>query len=464
MLTYPHNSPQTKNCEVSQRCVSFTVKDKLVWLAFIVCFGQLSILNTILSVADEPRSSQTSASDDSELQVAPVVLSVSEGWSKWRGSKGDAQVVGLPKKWSDPERLWRFPLESNGVGGVALSQDIVMVSSRDYQDRSDLFLALDAETGVELFRHQYPSTLSLDYGNSPRSTPLILEDQIITLGAGGELAALDLESGKPLWTKHLVKELGGKMPAWGYSASPIVYENTLIVQAGGPNSALVGLNLETGEVVWRTSGRQAAYSSSILMSHNGNAQLLGCDEKSFGAWSAKDGKRLWELKLPIDRDFNVPSPVVVKNKLFIVSENNGALLYDLSDVNKESDNTRQQLKFLAQSDALSHDANSPVAVGDYVASVHEGLVLLDPSQELKTVDQWHDPSLHSYSSIIVEDKRLLITCCDGAVILLDTSEGKIKELGRMQCEESKGDLLAHSAFDQGILIIRGPLWVDAYRW
>lgn len=464
MLTSLPNPPQTWDRVVSPRCVPFTLKGTLFRIAIFVCCGLLSLLNTMLSAANEPRSSQTSTYADSKPQDAPVVLSVSEGWSKWRGSKGDAQVVGLPKKWSDPERLWRFPLESNGVGGVALSQEIVVVSSRDIQDRSDLFLALDAETGVELFRHQYPSTLALDYGNSPRSTPLVLENQIITLGAGGELSALDLETGKPIWTKHLVKDLGGKMPAWGYSASPIVYENTLIVQAGGPSSALVGLNLETGETEWRTSGRQAAYSSPILMRHNGNAQLLGCDDKSFGAWSAIDGKRLWELKLPIDRDFNVPSPLVVKNKLFIVSENNGALLYDLPEISEEGDNAKQQLKLLAQSDAISHDANSPVTVGDYIASVHEGLVLLDPNQGLKTVDQWNDPSLHSYSSIIVENERMLITCCDGTVILLEVSKGEIKELGRMQCEESKGDLLAHSAFDQGVLIVRGPLWVDAYRW
>ncbi len=464
MLTSLFQLVQTRNCIADKKNAPYSFSGIVARFAVTVCCGCLPTGQGLICAADEPRESQTNAIDDAERQELPVVIAVSEGWSKWRGARGDAQVVGLPKKWSEPERLWRFPLESNGVGGVALSQEIVVVSSRDIQDRSDLFLALDAETGVELFRHQYPSTLALDYGNSPRSTPLVLENQIITLGAGGEITALDLETGKPIWTKHLVKDLGGKMPAWGYSASPIVYENTLIVQAGGPSSALVGLNLETGETEWRTSGRQAAYSSPILMRHNGSAQLLGCDDKSFGAWSAIDGKRLWELKLPIDRDFNVPSPLVVKNNLFIVSENNGALLYDLPEISEEGDNVKQQLKLLAQSDALSHDANSPVTVGDYIASVHEGLVLLDPNQGLKTVDQWNDPSLHSYSSIIVENERMLITCCDGAVILLEVSKGKIKELGRMQCEESKGDLLAHSAFDQGVLIVRGPLWVDAYRW
>lgn len=433
-------------------------------LAITVCCGGLQLDQELLCAADGPRESQPNAIDDAERRDIPVVVAVSEGWSKWRGAKGDAQVVGLPKKWSQPERLWRFPLDSNGVGGVALSQEIVVVSSRDIQDRSDLFVALDAETGIELFRHQYSSPLALDYGNSPRSTPLLLENQIITLGAGGELASLDIESGKPIWTRHLVRDLGGKMPAWGYSASPIVYENTLIVQAGGPSAALVGLNLESGEIEWRSSGRQAAYSSPIFMKHKGILQLLGCDDKSFGAWSVQDGMRLWELKLPIDRDFNVPSPLVLKDKLFLVSENNGALLYELPAEYEENDNTKQQPKLLAQSDALSHDANSPVIVGEYIASVHEGLVLLDPNDGLETVDQWNDPSLHSYASIIVEDERMLITCCDGTVVLLEVSHGKIKELGRMQCEESKGDLLAHSAFDQGILIVRGPLWVDAYRW
>jgi hypothetical protein len=150
--------------------------------------------------------------------------------------------------------------------------------------------------------------------------------------------------------------------------------------------------------------------------------------------------------------------------LFIVSENNGALLYELPANAEKSNDESAGLKLIAQSDALSHDANSPVAVKNYIASVHEGLVLLDPNKKLETVDQWDDPSLHSYASIIVDDDRMLITCIDGTVILLTVLDGKIQELGRMKCEESKGDILAHSAFDAGIFIVRGPLWVDAYRW
>ena len=393
-----------------------------------------------------------------------TVLGVAEGWSKWRGAKGDAQVTGLPKTWTKPQRLWRIPLDANGVGGVALSQEVVVVSSRDLLNKADIFIAMDAQTGVEIFRYEYPSALQLDYGNSPRVTPLILDDQIVVLGAGGELSVLELETGKPLWTKNLVKDLGGRMPAWGYSASPIVYDETLFVQPGGALSALVGLDLHTGNTVWQTPGRTAAYSSPILMTRNDLPQILGSDDKSFGAWSTRDGQRLWELKLPIDRDFNVPSPLVWDNKLFIVSENNGALLYKLPDTFRTPDSKPSTIELLAQSSELSHDANSPVRVGNFIASVHEGLVLLDPAQDLLLLDRYDDPSLYSYASIIVEQDRMLVTCCDGTIILLQVVKGKIVELGRMKCEESKGDILAHSAFDQGIFIVRGPRWIDAYRW
>ncbi len=64
------------------------------------------------------------------------------------------------------------------------------------------------------------------------------------------------------------------------------------------------------------------------------------------------------LKLPIDRDFNVPSPLIVDDKLFIVSENNGALLYQIPNASETSGSSAATLKLIAQTDELSHDSNS----------------------------------------------------------------------------------------------------------
>jgi arylsulfatase A-like enzyme/outer membrane protein assembly factor BamB len=390
----------------------------------------------------------------------PEVVSISDGWSKWRGAKGDAHVEGLPKQWSDPEELWRVPLPANGVGGVAAAHDLVVASSRDANDREDIFAFFDA-TGVELFRLNYASKLELDYGNSPRATPVILDDIVLCLGAGGQLHAVDVESGDVRWKTHFVDDLGGRMPAWGYSSSPMVIGDEVIVQPGGLESAWVGLDLETGKPKWKSTGRQGAYASPLALRKGDLLELIGCDDKSTGAWNGKTGERLWEIRPRNDRDFNVPSPVLVDDKLFLVSENNGARLYQLPDMGQKLD---KQPTLLAETEDLAHDSNSPVRVGKWIAGVHEGLIVLDPAKSLKLHARFDDPLLNSYCSLIVEENRILMTCYGGVAILVEVTESGIKELGRHTFEEPNEDILAHAAFDKGVYYVRGPSWLAAYQW
>lgn len=373
---------------------------------------------------------------------------------------GDAQVDGLPEQWVAPERLWRFRLPSNGVGGVAVSQEIVVVSSRDASDKADQFFILDATSGLELASLRYDSSLKLDYGNSPRATPVILEDQVLTLGAGGELHAISLEDGSVRWKKHLVRDFEGVMPLWGYSSSPLVVGERVIVQPGGANTGWVALDLRDGREIWRTPGRPGAYASGLLVDWRGEPQWIGFDHQSLGAWDAVTGRRVWEIKPDVGGDFNVPSPIVLEDKIFVVSENNGARLYQLP----KTDDPRGVPRGIAASDLLMHDSNSPVRVGRWVAGIDGSLVVLDPQNQLALHARWEDPTLHGFCSLIADNTRLLVTTSKGVCILLKVSEQGIRELGRTVFEESEGDMLAHPAFEKGVLFVRGPSWVDAYQW
>jgi outer membrane protein assembly factor BamB len=422
-----------------------------------ILFWRAAFCSLVVSIV---LSEEILAQEEQRLEK-PKLLTVGEGWSRWRGHLGDAQVSGLPKKWKEPRKIWRFDLPTNGIGGVAVSMDTVVVSSRNANDTSDAFYLLDAESGIELSKLTYPSKLALDYGNSPRATPLILEDRVITLGAAGQLNCLSLESGEVLWTKHLVSELGGRMPQWGYASSPIVLDNKLIVQPGGLDSSFVALELSTGQVVWKTIGRQAAYASPLGFQWNGKKQWINYDVNSFGAWDITQGKRLWEMKPAEDGDFNVPSPVLIDDKLFLVTENNGARLYQLPRITDESGTSIEQI---AQSDKLLHDTNSPVRVGNWIAGVDGALVVLDPNRSLATHAEFADPELRGYCSLIVDENRLLVTTTKGTILLVEVLSDGIRELGRMKLDTSDGDILAHPAFHEGILFVRGPLWIDAYRW
>ena len=350
-------------------------------------------------------------------------------------------------------------MPAQGIGGVAANDELVVVSSRDANDVSDVFEVLDAESGLTLFKLSYPSVLELDYGNSPRVTPLLHDSYVVCLGAQGQLHCLDSETGNVLWKQHLVDDLGGKLPLWGYSVSPIFVDNQLIVQPGGLENAWVSLDPMTGKVQWRSKGRPAAYASPIAAEYQGQKQFIGYDAVSLGGWSATDGKRIWEMKPEIPKDFNVPAPVVVQNKIFVVTENNGARVYSLVP---SQGKYKVSLQLEASSDLLSSDSSSPVRVGNWVVGVDRDLVVLDPFDQLKEVARFSDVALQKFCSLTVDEDRVWVCTGNGTQILLRIDSNGVSELGRFQALAEAGEIFAHPAIRNGLLYLRGPTWLDAY--
>ncbi|MEI8256606.1 MAG: hypothetical protein WCJ30_13110, partial [Deltaproteobacteria bacterium] len=87
---------------------------------------------------------------------------------------------------------------------------------------------------------RYLAQGKLDYGNSPRATPLIQDGRVFLLGAMGHLNCVDLVTGKVVWEQHIGRYYGrvdkGK---WGYASSPLIVGGWLIVNPGAKDASLV---------------------------------------------------------------------------------------------------------------------------------------------------------------------------------------------------------------------------------
>jgi outer membrane protein assembly factor BamB len=75
----------------------------------------------------------------------------------------------------------------------------VIVSDRELNDTTDVFRCFDAETGRDVWTVRYIAPGKLDYGNSPRATPLIHEGRVFLYGAMGHLTCAELASGRVVW-------------------------------------------------------------------------------------------------------------------------------------------------------------------------------------------------------------------------------------------------------------------------
>ncbi|TWT34532.1 outer membrane biogenesis protein BamB [Blastopirellula retiformator] len=347
-------------------------------------------------------------------------------------------------------------MASGGLGGLAANDKYVLVSHRDFDDFQDVFQCRDAATGKSLWTLEYLAIDSLDYGQSSRATPTIVSDAAILLGAMGDLHCVNLADGAIRWKTNLRSQFSvtAELP-WGYCGSPLVVGDKVIAQAGGAEASLVAFYLSDGKLAWKSAGSAPSYGSLIVAELGGKRQIVGHDVDSLGGWDVETGKRLWTYKPPLAGDFNVPTPLVIDDKLLIVTENNGARLFAFQD-----DGTIDPTPVM-ENQKLTPDMSSPVVVGDKVFCVDKFLYCLDLKNDLDEMYRQRDPALGDYGAIIADQDRLLVIG-NGDLLLVDAKADKFTLLSRQKFSEEKMEIFSHPALVGDRLFLRDEATI--YCW
>jgi outer membrane protein assembly factor BamB len=361
----------------------------------------------------------------------------------------------LPARLPDkPKILWSHDLTSQGLGGVAATREFVIVSDRGLKDTADVWVCLAADTGKVVWTHRYPAPGNLDYGNSPRSTPVIRDGRAYLHGAFGHVTCIELATGKVMWELNTHDEFEPEeKPRWGTCATPLLLGDKLLLNPGAKDASLVAVDAKTGKVAWKTPGSPAAYGSFILASLGGKEQIVGHDFNSLGGWDPTTGKRLWKLIPERPNDFNVPTPVVVGDQLLIATENNGARLYAFDKDGKFVPKPTASFRRLAP------DTHTPVVASGRVFGVWRRLFCLDVAGGLKPVWEGEDRAFGGYCSIVTDGTRVLVISMEGELILLDAAADKFDPVGRLKVFDGDRSVYSHPAFVDGRAYVRGSLSV-----
>ena len=371
-------------------------------------------------------------------------------WPGWRGRERDARVPWLPERFPATKRVrWKQVLFNEGLGGVAVAGDRVVVGDRDAADTTDVFHGLDRTTGKRIWTLEYPAPGRLDYGNSPRATPLIVGERAYLLGAFGHLHCVRVADGTIEWQRHLRDDFRATDElVWGVCSSPLIVDGHLIVNPGGRDAALVGLDPATGAERWRVPGAPAAFASLIAAGIGGRRQVIGFDKTSCGGWDPTTGERLWSLAPRVAGDFNVPTPVLCGERVAVVAENNGARLIAFDGSGAPA--------VVAAFAALVPDMHTPVATAGRLFAVHRGKAYCLAADDLAM--QWTvaDRSLKGHASLVASPERVLVFTAAGELILLDARADSLAILDRQKVFERDVSLYAHPAVADDAIYVRGP--------
>jgi outer membrane protein assembly factor BamB len=272
------------------------------------------------------------------LSASTTLFAAKPGdWPQWRGPNRDgiSQDKGLLTEWPEdgPKIAWQ--IDTIGDGYATLSIVDGRIFTQGNVDGEGRIICLKESDGSVIWSVHPPGQTKVykhGRGDGARGAVTVDKKFVYAEGGAGDVTCLNTETGEVVWTKHLTDDLGGSVPNWGFSESPTIDGNNVIVTPGGKEGTVVALNKMTGDVVWRSAGvgDKAHYCTPVIAESHGVRQVItftgGVGSKRSPeaparvvGLDAETGDLLWSYEKSANRTANVSTPLVHNNAVFSAS-------------------------------------------------------------------------------------------------------------------------------------------------
>lgn len=409
-----------------------------------------------------------------EAAPAPERSATGSDWPQWRGPDRSnvSKEKGLLKSWPEggPKLLWTAEEAGIGYGGPAIVGKRLYILGADEQQ--EYVHAFDTTSGKKLWSTAIGPFYRNRYGSGPRSTPTVDGDHLYALSARGHLNCLKT-TGEKEWTVQLAGAagLGGAVPTWGYSESPLVDGGQVVCTPGGARGSVAALDKKTGKVLWRSQDLKdpAGYSSIVLADVGGMSHYVQQTMKGIAGVSPKDGSTLWYFSQPKYRVAVIPTPIVHNNYVYVTAGYNaGCSLLELTPTSSGIE--VKQVYSPASRQAMDDKHEGVLLFDGYVYGWTDSQRGAWICQDFKTGEEvWRSKKLGRGSECCADGHLYCYTEDRGTVALVQASPKGWEEKGRFtlprhtaQKREFNNNIWTHPVVANGHLYLRDQELIFCY--
>ena len=267
------------------------------------------------------------------LSMVPAAISDparAADWPRFRGPNGSgvSTDTDVPVTWSDSQNLkWKTALPGPGSSSpIVVGQRVFVTCYSGYgtergepgnlEDLKRHLLSIDRADGkivwsktVQAIMPEDPcSGMGIPEHGYASNTPASDGERVYVFFGKTGVLAFDMQ-GRQLWQTDVGRESSARR--WGSAASPMLYKDTVIVNASEESQSVRALDKVTGKEVWKAqaAGLEMAYNTPALVElEDGRTDLVIPVPFEIWGLNADTGRLTWFAETNLSGNI-APSPI-----------------------------------------------------------------------------------------------------------------------------------------------------------
>ncbi len=267
---------------------------------------------------------------DGDLTIELPAPGSERQWPRFRGpdGQGHSSARDLPLTWSAEENVvWQTPLPGAGNSSPVIWDDRIFVTSAGDEGKDRTLHCLSRTTGQILWSRTIaahtPEPNVRDKNGYASATPVTDGERVIAFFGAGGLVCYDFD-GAEQWNYPLPDVFD---TTWGTGASPLLFENSVILvhDQNKADSVFLALDKRTGKLLWKkTRGKAMGWSTPLVVRVGDRDELIYAGGETVKGYDPRSGEEIWSVKGPTVEV--IPTVIVGSHLIYSASGRQGPTL------------------------------------------------------------------------------------------------------------------------------------------